>query len=731
MESDAGQKANSVPQGEKEHEKLLATTEASRSVHYGDVAGSSASAERSSLASSKALSEGTSKEKYLKKLAEEDTPKASCKKKALKVVVTVLFIIIVVGIIVIWTFHEGRSRKHTGNQYFDFIAKKRVLNVYNDDMVLSGTIKTGAFDIGQAKKCHEDQMDSIFCYTFDDGTIFRFELYSLNNAQVHCNNLIWENVKSSLAVSTDCFDVRYGMWYGLPNFQGKFWPINVEEMSLSKVTYQPYADEILGQVLENYWLNSDGTALIAHQRHPIKISLNSGYKNQLCLSLDFTNTKLHLDSFVFNYSICQGPDIKTTFLATRNRFFPHSKVVNLTQHDLSNIVWKYENRTGNFGQFLDKLNKSGFPMKLVEYDARWEEYPGELKLMQTNEIELNLREKYLYTKLMIPISLACSYLSENFETGIRDSLFVRDIHTDGIKTVTYEDQSCALWDASNPATVAFLKDRLRELQKVGTSEEIPYPQAYMFKTVVTNKAIHHLLYKNTTDLFTMNVMFDALLLELNKSVLSETAYHMQNLTSFVEIPTVVASNGGKKCLDYLIPGALTAGIHGYPYFTAIAPSEDSVNQELFVRWLQVAIFFPGLEVTNSVFSLGEMLTNVTKTLSDFRQSVIIPALSKAVNEVADGVPLLRPMWWRNPLDYRALKSSDQFFVGDSIFVAPVLCHGDRKRDIYVPTGKWRHYKTKVVYTGNKWLKDYPVEIDDVPVFLVVQDSSQTRNTQSM
>ncbi|XP_045215899.2 myogenesis-regulating glycosidase-like [Mercenaria mercenaria] len=729
---------------EKEHEKLLSHTDPVKGVHYGNLDGASAVAQSGSVSSlgTKSLSQETSKEKYLKSLAEEEAPQSSCKKKVLKVVVTFLFIVIVVGIVIIWSFHEGRSRKNIGNHYFDFVSKQRVLNVYNvkDDIVLSGFMKTSQLDIGKVHKCDEYQTDDVFCFRFGDETVFRFFPYTLKNAQVHCNDIVWTNMKSNLHIPVDCYDIEFGLWYGLPNFNGSFWPVKGNKVSIDKLTYQPYGKSVLGQVLENYWLNAEGSAIIVHQPYPIKFSFNAQNDKKLCFSLDYENLKQTAIPTI-NYTICQGPDIKTTFLATRNHFFPLSEVVKIAEHDFSKILWKFENRYKNnhqnFGEFLHKLNTLGLPINMIEYDTDWQENVGDFKFTEkvANELSLYLnmnKGKYSNTKLMLPLTLACSYKAEeNFKMGADKDLFVKDIYTHGFKMISYKEQSCALWDATYVETKDFLKEKLDSLQQKGTVEETLYPQAFEVKTTIANAAIHHTLFRNTSDINAMNSEFAAILLSANKSVLIETAYHMQNMTIFVEIPTLVANKSGKKCLDYIVSGALTAGIHGYPYVITLAPPEDMIDTELLIRWIEVAVYFPGLQVTNAVLNFGDRPISLLKNMSLLRESVVIPAYSDIVSETKEGIPLLRPLWWVDPLDFKTLRISDQFLIGETIMVAPVLCLGDRKRDIYLPTGQWIHSKTGKTYAGKQWLKDFIVQLEDIAVFYLHQDTTQNSTVSSI
>ena len=45
------------------------------------------------------------------------------------------------------------------------------------------------------------------------------------------------------------------------------------------------------------------------------------------------------------------------------------------------------------------------------------------------------------------------------------------------------------------------------------------------------------------------------------------------------------------------------------------------------------------------------------------------------------------MWWLDPMDDEALTVEDEFLLGDSLLVAPVLEEGATKRDVYLPQGR--------------------------------------------
>jgi alpha-glucosidase (family GH31 glycosyl hydrolase) len=69
-----------------------------------------------------------------------------------------------------------------------------------------------------------------------------------------------------------------------------------------------------------------------------------------------------------------------------------------------------------------------------------------------------------------------------------------------------------------------------------------------------------------------------------------------------------------------------------------------------------------------------------------------------------------------PNDDRAFTCDDEFLLGDDILVAPVVTPNQRARNIYLPTGTWRDYWTKQVFTGGAMLKDYPAPLEVLPFF---------------
>ena len=57
--------------------------------------------------------------------------------------------------------------------------------------------------------------------------------------------------------------------------------------------------------------------------------------------------------------------------------------------------------------------------------------------------------------------------------------------------------------------------------------------------------------------------------------------------------------------------------------------------------------------------------------------------------VKSGDPVNAPIWWVDPTDKIAQSIFDEFMLGDTILVAPVIVEEAISRDVYVPVGKWK------------------------------------------
>ena len=66
-----------------------------------------------------------------------------------------------------------------------------------------------------------------------------------------------------------------------------------------------------------------------------------------------------------------------------------------------------------------------------------------------------------------------------------------------------------------------------------------------------------------------------------------------------------------------------------------------------------------------------------------------------------GYPMVRHLRLEFPLDKQTWSIEDQFLLGDSLLIAPILTKRNKRR-VYLPKGKWRHMLTGKYYKGDSW-----------------------------
>ena len=81
-----------------------------------------------------------------------------------------------------------------------------------------------------------------------------------------------------------------------------------------------------------------------------------------------------------------------------------------------------------------------------------------------------------------------------------------------------------------------------------------------------------------------------------------------------------------------------------------------------------------------------------------------------------GAPIIRPLWWLHPTDATCQTIDDEYLIGDSMLVAPVVKQGMRLRNIYIPEGPWQDNINNEKVEGPVWLKDFHVDLEKIATF---------------
>lgn len=175
-------------------------------------------------------------------------------------------------------------------------------------------------------------------------------------------------------------------------------------------------------------------------------------------------------------------------------------------------------------------------------------------------------------------------------------------------------------------------------------------------------------------------------------------------------------------LGKLLPQIMLQGLLGYPFNCPdmIGGGEygsfidlKAIDQELIVRSAQVHALMPMMQ-----FSVAPWRVLDTQNLEAVKKAVAIrkeflPLIMELVaNAAKTGAPIVRSMEYEFPhLGYDHIK--DQFMLGSTILVAPVIEKGTMIRNVVLPKGKWM-YNGKT-YKGGRTVA-VKVSLMDIPIF---------------
>ena len=170
-----------------------------------------------------------------------------------------------------------------------------------------------------------------------------------------------------------------------------------------------------------------------------------------------------------------------------------------------------------------------------------------------------------------------------------------------------------------------------------------------------------------------------------------------------------------------IRGGLSWGMSGNPYHATDIGGFYGATQpspELYVRWLQAAIFASHIRVhgigEREPWVFGADVEAIARKWLAFRYR-LIPYLEVAVAQATrTGMPLMRAMPLAFPDNALVRSFETQFMCGDALLVAPIVAP-DGEVEVALPPGGWFDLNTRRHFSGRHVLR-YRAKLDQFPVF---------------
>ncbi|MBW6490733.1 MAG: DUF5110 domain-containing protein [Lentimicrobium sp.] len=150
---------------------------------------------------------------------------------------------------------------------------------------------------------------------------------------------------------------------------------------------------------------------------------------------------------------------------------------------------------------------------------------------------------------------------------------------------------------------------------------------------------------------------------------------------------------------------------------------DTLDNELYTRWLQYGVFQPLYRPhaqehipAEPVFQKESTKKRVAKAI-DLRYRLLPYIYNMAFENQTSGKPFMIPLFFNEPENYSLLTYDSAYMWGDAFLVSPVKSPGLKWQTLYLPKGtSWINYYTGDVHQGGSWLT-VPLNIENIPVFV--------------
>ena len=173
-----------------------------------------------------------------------------------------------------------------------------------------------------------------------------------------------------------------------------------------------------------------------------------------------------------------------------------------------------------------------------------------------------------------------------------------------------------------------------------------------------------------------------------------------------------------------IPQLLSLGLSNFMFAgDDVGGFGSDGNKELLIRWCQGNILVPFFRNHSNLHSKAQEPYAYDKECLDIYRKFLnvryslIPYLYDLVYRMNKyGELIMRPVFYNYPDDQFAIDINDEYMVGDSLLLAPILDKNTYKRIVYLPKGRWIDYFSKKVYKGNKhYIID--LKLDETAIFI--------------
>ncbi len=528
-----------------------------------------------------------------------------------------------------------------------------------------------------------------------------------------------------------------GNWYGHGELINQLWPLNRIMLPSTPMHTFDNGPTGLSGVMTPAWFSSNGVLIIANS--PVEIGINQPPANYPRFKWSFATDGRgafkdrpfydpdQVGDGLFTFK-GNAQDLKFSF--TGNAVNAYLKLVEHFGHPVeippeglfTKPTWttwaRYKTAIDQdvILKFADEIIVNGYPFHVMEIDDRWQVHYGDLdfdpeKFPDPQKMIDDLHAKgFKVTTWVIPF---LDPDSQAFAEGSMNGWLVRK--PDGSPyLVEWWQGRGGLLDVTHPSALEWFFVRLSSLQRKTGIDGFKFDAGeacFIPADSVTHKKIDPNEY---TQIYVDAVAKHHRLTEVR------SGWKNQRAPIFFRQWDKTTSWGLDNGLHSVLTGILAIGMAGYPFILPdmIGGNEydEKADADMMIRWTQLNALLPSMQFSLAPWEYGKDSAELCRRYANLHTEFAPRIIEIAKLSAQNGLPIIRPVFWRDPKEERALQCDDEFLLGDEFLVAPVLTPNTFERDIYLPRGTWQELWTGEVFTGPRTLEKFPVPLDVLPVF---------------
>lgn len=177
-------------------------------------------------------------------------------------------------------------------------------------------------------------------------------------------------------------------------------------------------------------------------------------------------------------------------------------------------------------------------------------------------------------------------------------------------------------------------------------------------------------------------------------------------------------------LQLAIPQLTSLGMSGFAIAgTDIGGFQKDTTPELLTRWLEASLFVPLFRNHSEMgtryqepWAFDRQTLDIYRDYLNLRYRFIPYLYDQLRHETESGLPVMRPLVLNYDQDPAVRQINDEYMVGTSILVAPIVNQGSTQRLVYLPAGKWLDFWNNAEYSGQQTIM-VNTPIDKLPLFI--------------